>query len=91
MEPTIKLFAEDCIMYRKIKNDCNKTLQIDLDRLGEWAVENAMKIITANTKAVRFTTAPVKNHVNYFWREQKILNSATKNIKNNLTQRFKLG
>jgi hypothetical protein len=35
LEPTIKLFSDDCIIYRKIMNDSNReTLQIDLDRLG---------------------------------------------------------
>jgi hypothetical protein len=38
-------FAEDCIIYRKIlgSSDTDK-LQTDLNRSGEWAVENEMKI-----------------------------------------------
>jgi len=32
-------------------------LQKDLDRLGEWAVENAMKINPSKSNAVRFTRA----------------------------------
>jgi hypothetical protein len=32
-------------------------LQIDLNRLGEWAVENAMVINPAESKAVCFTRA----------------------------------
>jgi len=42
---SIRLFAEDYIIYRKItnKNDI-ETLQKDLDTLGELAVENGMKI-----------------------------------------------
>ena len=41
----IRLFAEDCIIYRKItnKNDI-EMFQKDLDTLGEWMVENGMKI-----------------------------------------------
>ena len=41
----IRLFAGDCIIYRKIidSSDIDK-LQTDLNRLGEWAVENEMKI-----------------------------------------------
>jgi hypothetical protein len=32
------LFADDCIIYRKIMNDSDtEKLQIDLDRLGGWA------------------------------------------------------
>ena len=62
-EPTIRLFSDDCVIYRKIinKEDIEK-LQKDLDRLGEWAVENAMKINPSKSKAVRFTRARVKIH-----------------------------
>jgi hypothetical protein len=42
---TIRLFADDCVIYRKIiSNEDIEKLQKDLDRLGEWAIENAMKI-----------------------------------------------
>jgi hypothetical protein len=42
---TVRLFADDCVIYRKIiKNEDMEILQRDLDRLGEWSVENAMKI-----------------------------------------------
>jgi hypothetical protein len=52
----IQLFVDDCIIYRKIMNDSNiEELQKDLNRLGEWAVQNAMKINPGKTKAVRFT------------------------------------
>ena len=51
MESTISLFADDCVIYRKIINneDVNK-LQKELNRLGEWAVENAMKINPSKSK-----------------------------------------
>jgi hypothetical protein len=50
---TERLFADDCIIYRKIVNnkDVGK-LQRDLNRLWEWAVENQTK-----SKAVCFTRA----------------------------------
>jgi hypothetical protein len=58
IESTIQLFADDCIIYRKIMNDSDtEMLQIDLDRLGEWAEENAMKINPGKSKAVSFTRA----------------------------------
>ena len=45
IESTIRLFADDCVIYRKITNKGDiEMLQKDLDRLGEWAAENAMKI-----------------------------------------------
>jgi len=37
----------------------------DLDRLGEWAVENVMKINPSKSKAIRFTRARVKDPLNY--------------------------
>jgi len=40
-------------------------LQKDLDRLGEWAVKNAMKINPSKIKAVRFTRAWVKDPLRY--------------------------
>ena len=40
-------------------------LQKDLDRLGEWAVENAMKINPSKIKPILFTRARVKDPLNY--------------------------
>ena len=40
-------------------------LQKDVDRLGEWAVENAMKINPSKSKAVRFMRVRVKDPLNY--------------------------
>jgi hypothetical protein len=58
MASTIRLFAEYCIIYRKItKNEDTEILQKDLDRLGEWAVVNAMRINPSKSKAVCFTRA----------------------------------
>jgi hypothetical protein len=42
------------------KRDIEK-LQKGLDTLGEWVVENWMKINPGKSKAIRFTTAWVKN------------------------------
>ena len=65
-ESTISLFADDCVICRKIINmEDRKILQKDLDRLGEWVVENAVKINPSKSKAVRFTTARVKDLLDY--------------------------
>jgi hypothetical protein len=40
-------------------------LQKDLDRLGEWAVKNAMKINPSKSKAVSFTRTRVKDPLDY--------------------------
>jgi hypothetical protein len=47
-------------------------LQERLDRLGEWAAENAMKINPSKCKAVRFTRAWVKHPLNYTTGDQLI-------------------
>jgi hypothetical protein len=62
----LDFFADDCVIYRKIiNNDDIENLQKDLDRLGEWALENAMKINQNKSKAVRFMRARVKDPLNY--------------------------
>jgi hypothetical protein len=50
-ESNIRLFADDCIIYRKMNysSDIDK-LQKDLNKLGEWALENEMKINTGKIK-----------------------------------------
>jgi len=42
-----------------------KKIQKDLDRLGGWAVENAMKINPSKSKAIRLTIARVKDPLIY--------------------------
>jgi len=62
MKSTIRHFADDCVIYRKIINNADmEKLQKVLDRLGEWEVENEMKINPSKSKAVRFTRARVKD------------------------------
>ena len=66
MKSTIRLFADDCVIYRKIINNADmEKFQKDLDRLGEWAVENAMKINPSKSKAIRFTRARVKDPLTF--------------------------
>ena len=69
---SFRLLADDCIIYREItnKNDIEK-LQKDLDTLGEWAVENGMKINPGKSKAIRFTRARVKNKLDSSLFDQK--------------------
>jgi len=70
---TIRLFADDCAIYKKIiNNEDIDSLQEDLDRLGEWPAENAMKINPSKCKAVRFTRARMKNPLNYTRGDQLI-------------------
>jgi hypothetical protein len=51
IESTIVLFADYYIINRKIVNNHDiEKLQTDLDRLGDWAVENEMKINPSKRK-----------------------------------------
>ena len=44
IDSCIRLFVDECIIYRKITNKNNiEKLRKDLNTLGEWAVENWMK------------------------------------------------
>jgi len=47
-------------------------LQKNLDTLGEWAVENGMKIYLGKSKAIRFTRARIKNLLGYSLGDKKI-------------------
>jgi len=74
IDSCIRLFADDCIIYRKIatKNDIEK-LRNYLITLGEWAAENEMmKINPVESEALRFTRALVQNPLGYFLGDQKI-------------------
>jgi len=54
------------VIYRKIIINADmEKLQKDLDRLAEWAVENAMKINPSKSKAIRLTRARVKDPLIY--------------------------
>ena len=67
IESNIRLFADDCVIYRKIlvKEDMTK-LQSDVVRLGEWSVENGMKLNPSKSKAISFPTARTKVPLNYY-------------------------
>jgi hypothetical protein len=73
IESKIRLFADDCIIYRKFLNieDVEK-LKRDLDRLVDWAEESEMKINPNKSKALSFTRTRVKEPLNYSLGDQKI-------------------
>ena len=73
IELKIRLLADDRIIYRKILNikDVEK-LHRDLDRMGDWAEENVMKINPNKCRALSFTRAWVKDPLNYSLGDQKI-------------------
>jgi len=67
-ESNTLLFADGCIIYRKITDSSNiDSLQTDLNRLGEWALENEMKINPGKSKAVSFTKATLKGRIRRYF------------------------
>jgi len=78
IDSSIRLFADNCIIYRKItnKNDIEK-LQKDLDILWERAAENGMKINPSKHRVIRFMRAQVKNPLGYCLGDQKILEASS--------------
>ena len=73
MSQLFRLFTDDCVIYRKIvnNNDIEK-LQIELCILGDWAVENGMKINPGKSKVVSFMRAWVRDLLNYSLMDQVI-------------------
>ena len=59
IETTIRPFADDCVIYRKI------IINEDMEKLGMWTVENSTKINASKSKAIRFTRARLKDPLNY--------------------------
>ena len=55
-----------------MNNNEVQRLQIELGILGEWAVENGMKINPGKSKAVSFTRAQVKDPLSYSLLDQVI-------------------
>jgi hypothetical protein len=73
IESTIRLFADDCIIYRKVINNKDiEKLQIELKRLGYWAFENDMIINPTKSKVVCFTKAQDTEPLNYSLRDTVI-------------------
>jgi hypothetical protein len=52
-------------------------LQKDVDRLGEWTVENGTKINSGQSKAVVFIRSRVKEPLNYSLRDQVIVEASS--------------
>jgi len=58
---------------------------------NKWAVENGMKINPGKSKAIRFTSARVKNPLGYFLGDQKIPEASSCKYLEIIFKRSKLG
>jgi len=77
IDSSIRLFLEDCIICMEITNKNEKKLQKNLKTLGEWTVENVIKINPSKSKAIRFTRARVKNQLGYSLGDEKFPESSS--------------
>jgi hypothetical protein len=71
-ESTIRLFADDCIIYRKILNNDMENSQLDLNWLREWGLENETIINPTKNKAICFMKARVTEPLNYLLQDTVI-------------------
>ena len=56
IESDIRLFADDCVCYREIKNEEDTLeLQRDVDRLGSWAGKWGMRFQPVECNMVQLT------------------------------------
>ena len=73
VESDLRLFADDCILYRKIRDSRDiETLQADINKLMEWAQLNEMKINPGKCKAVNFSKSRIKDRLQYKFGDQLI-------------------
>ena len=56
IESEIRLFADDCVCYREIKNREDTLIpQMDIDRLGNWAREWGMRFQPVKCNMMQLT------------------------------------
>ena len=67
IESEIRLFADDCVCYRKIKDEEDTVvLQRDIDRLGSWARKWDMRLEPAKCNMMQLTRKGIKQiHASY--------------------------
>jgi len=77
LDSTIKLCAKECIIFVKSMNESDIHTADRMEKLGEWAVEIAMKINLGKSKAVSFMRGQMNEPLNYFFCDQKILEASS--------------
>ena len=66
IESEIRLFADDCVCYREIKDEEDKIkLQRDIDRLGSWARKWGMRFQPVKCNMMQLTGKRIKIHASY--------------------------
>lgn len=63
---TVKLFADDCAVYREIKNvNDNVLLQADLDAISDWCSKWKMTLNTNKCKLMHFSRRKITDYASY--------------------------
>ena len=67
IESEIRLFADDCVCYREIKDEGDTMkLQRDIDRLGSWARKWGMRFQPVKCNMMQMRRKRIKNiHASY--------------------------
>ena len=67
IESEIRLFADDCVCYREIKDEVDTMkLQRDIDRLGSWARKWGMRFQPVKCNMMQLTYKRIKKiHASY--------------------------
>lgn len=67
VQSSIRLFADDCVVYRIVDGDRDKAiLQDDLDQIVEWCGSNSMELNHSKSNLVRFGCRSLISTENYF-------------------------
>ncbi|KAJ4440472.1 hypothetical protein ANN_08613 [Periplaneta americana] len=62
----VRLFANDCIIYRKIINNSDvDAIQTDLNNIYNWALKHRMKINGSKSKSITFCKTREETSLNY--------------------------
>ncbi|KAJ4428390.1 hypothetical protein ANN_24410 [Periplaneta americana] len=62
----VRLFADDCIIYRKIRNNSDvDAIQTDLNNIFNWALKHRMKINGSKSKSITFCKTREETSLNY--------------------------
>ena len=66
IESEIRLFADDCVCYREIKDEEDTMKQKDIDRLGSWARKWGMRFQPVKCNMMQLTRKRIKKtHASY--------------------------
>ena len=90
IESEIRLFADDCVCYREIKDDEDTMkLQSDIDRLGSWARKWGMRFQPVKCNMVQLTRKRIKKiHASYILEGTDLEN--VESIKYEITVTFRI-